>query len=54
MPDEKPPEYRVDNPDEAFARLQNGVRQALTVSKPEILKREREAKEQRKQHRKHP
>lgn len=46
-----PEEHRVDNPAEAFERLKAGVRQALTVSKPEIVRREREAKEERKRER---
>ena len=38
----------VENPAEAFERFREGMKQILTVSKPEILRREREAKEQRK------
>ena len=38
----------VDDPKRAMGRMQDAMRQILTVSKPEILKREREAKEQRK------
>jgi hypothetical protein len=45
----KPPEeHRVDDPVAAFERLKSAVKQALTVSKPEILRREAEAKEMRK------
>lgn len=42
------PPYRVENPSEAFERMRAGVKRALNVSKPEILRREAEAKEQRK------
>ena len=42
------PDYRVDNPAEAFERMKRAVAQALTVSKPEIVRREVEAAEQRK------
>ncbi|MDR3401802.1 MAG: hypothetical protein P4L99_04810 [Chthoniobacter sp.] len=42
----------VDDPKQAMARMQDAMRQILTVSKPEILKREREAKTERKRERK--
>lgn len=41
------PTYRVENPAEAFERLKAGVKTALAVSKPEILRREEEAKKSR-------
>jgi len=51
MPEEKP-EYRVDDPVAAMNRMKGALKQILTVSKPEILRREKEAKEQRKRERK--
>jgi len=45
------PTHRVDDPAQAMQRLQSAMKQVLTVSKPEILRREREAKEQRKKKR---
>jgi hypothetical protein len=50
MPDEKP--NPPEMPAEEMERFRGAMRQILTVSKPEILRREREAKEQRKQERK--
>jgi hypothetical protein len=44
MSEEKP----VENPALAMERMREAMRQIVTVSKPEILRREREAKEQRK------
>ncbi|HEY3900686.1 MAG TPA: hypothetical protein VGM54_18905 [Chthoniobacter sp.] len=46
MPDKD--DFRVENPTEAFEKMRSAMKQILTVSKPEILKREKEAKEQRK------
>jgi hypothetical protein len=51
MSEPSEPEYRVDNPAEAFDRLKAGVKQALTVSKPEIVRREQEAKKTRQSRR---
>jgi hypothetical protein len=42
----------VDNPAEAMERQRAAMKQILTVSKPEIVRREREAKEERKEQRK--
>ena len=38
----------VDDPKRAMERMQDAMRQILTVSKPEIQRREKEAKEERK------
>lgn len=44
--------HKVDDPARAMERMREAMRQIVTVSKPELLRREREAKEQRKQKRK--
>ena len=46
------PTHRVENPAEAFEKLRTAMRQVLTVSKPEIVRREAEAKVRREQKRK--
>jgi hypothetical protein len=45
------PTHRVDDPALAMERLRGAMQQIVTVSKPEILRREREAKEERKKKR---
>ena len=45
------PSYRVADPAEAFERLKAGVKQAMSVSKPEIVRLEEEAKKARHAHR---
>ncbi len=42
----------VDDPKKAMERMQAAMRQILTVSKPEIVKREKEAMAQRRQKKK--
>ena len=45
-----PPEP-VDDPKQAFERMREAMKQIVTVSKPEILRREAEDKKQRKERR---
>lgn len=45
MPDSSHP---VENPAQAFERFRDALKQIMTVPKDEILRREAEAKEQRK------
>jgi len=44
--------HKVDDPAQAMERMREAMRKIVTVSKPELLRREREAKEARKQKKK--
>lgn len=50
MPDSSHP---VENPAQAFEKLRAAMKQVLTVSKPEIVRREAEDRERRKGKREH-